>query len=267
MLRVGIVDYLNSKPLARGLLDGYRPDLFRPSCHPPARVARLLAAGELEIGLIPSIEVQRIPELEVLPGLCVAATHEVRSVLLISTTPLDRVARVALDENSRTSVVLVRILLRELYDARPEYVAAAPRVGEMLDECDAALVIGDPALQVDRSRYRVLDLAAEWRRLTGLPFVFAVWAVAPGVECPDLQRHFRASLEQGLREIDAIVEEAVAELGLGRDELRCYLTRNLGFTLGAEERAGLEEFFARAARHGLLERVRPLRYRASGQIG
>ena len=82
-----------------------------------------------------------------------------------------------------------------------------------------------------------------------------------------LQRHFRASLEQGLREFDAIVEEAVAELGLGRDELRRYLTRNLGFTLGAEERAGLEEFFARAARHGLLERVRPLRYRASGQVG
>ena len=112
-LRVGIVNYLNSKPLAWGFMKGHHADLFVPSFHPPAQVARLLAEGSLDIGLIPSIEVQRIPRLKILPDLCVAATHEVKSVLLVAKGPIEEVRRLALDQNSRTSAELVRILLAE----------------------------------------------------------------------------------------------------------------------------------------------------------
>jgi len=119
-LRVGIVNFLNSKPLAWGFLKGHHADLFAPSYHPPALVARLLSQGNLDVGLIPSIEVQRIPGLRVLPDLCIAATQEVRSVLMVSKVDPRHVRKVALDQNSRTSVALLRILLRERFGIDPE---------------------------------------------------------------------------------------------------------------------------------------------------
>ena len=177
MIRVGIVDYLNSWPLAWSFLRGDVPERYLASYHPPARVAALLGAGELDVGLIPSIELQRIAGLSVLPGLCVAAEREVRSVLLISNRPPSEIRRLALDLNSRTSAALVQILLRDRYGVAPECVEAAPEVEEMLADADAALVIGDPALHIERGRYLIFDLAREWRQLTGYPFVSAVWAL------------------------------------------------------------------------------------------
>jgi chorismate dehydratase len=124
-LRVGIVNFLNSKPLAWGFLKGHHADLFAPTYHPPALVARLLGQGNLEVGLIPSIEVQRIPGLKVLPDLCVSATNEVRSVLLVSAVPADQIRRIALDQNSRTSAALLRILMQERFHLEPEYLTAS----------------------------------------------------------------------------------------------------------------------------------------------
>jgi chorismate dehydratase len=251
-LRVGIVNFLNSKPLAWGFLKGHHADLFAPSYHPPALVARLLGQGNLDVGLIPSIEVQRIPGLKVLPDLCIAARHEVRSVLLVSRRPLAEVRKVALDQNSRTSAALVRILLRERYQLEPEYQHARPDAERMLAEADAALLIGDPALKVRREGFHVLDLAGEWHELTGLPFVFAVWAVRPEVELPDLAFYFKSSLRYGLSSLDILVREAAAELSLESSEVRAYLTENLNFFLRADELAGLEEFYRRAHAHGLI---------------
>jgi chorismate dehydratase len=257
-LRVGIVNFLNSKPLAWGFLKGHHADLFAPSYHPPALVARLLGQGNLDIGLIPSIEVQRIPNLKVLPDLCVAAKHEVRSVLLVSRCPLSEIKRVALDQNSRTSVALLRVLLKERYKLDPEYVHERPDPERMLSEADAALVIGDPALKVDRDRYLITDLAAEWNELTGLPFVFAVWAVRPEVEVPDLPFYFKSSLRYGLSSLDTLVRESAAELGLDSSEVRSYLTDNLAFFMRREEVDGLEEFYRRAHAHGLILEPKPL---------
>ena len=257
-LRVGIVNFLNSKPLAWGFLKGHHADLFAPSYHPPALVARLLGQGNLDIGLIPSIEVQRIPNLKVLPDLCVAAKHEVRSVLLVYRGPLSEIKRVALDQNSRTSVALLRILLREKYGLDPEYIHERPDPERMLSEADAALVIGDPALKVDREKYRITDLAAEWNELTGLPFVFAVWAVRPGVEIPDLPFYFKSSLRYGLSSLDTLVRESAAELGLDSAEVRSYLTENLSFFMRREEIEGLEEFYRRAHANGLILEPKPL---------
>ena len=257
-LRVGIVNYLNSKPLAWGFLKGHHADLFAPSYHPPALVARLLGQGNLDIGLIPSIEVQRIPNLKVLPDLCVAAKREVRSVILVSRGPLSEVRRVALDQNSRTSAALLRILMRERFQLDPEYIHERPDAERMLTEADAALLIGDPALKVDRERYHVTDLAAEWNDMTGLPFVFAVWAVRPEVEVPDLPFYFKSSLRYGLSSLDTVVRESAAELELDSSEVRSYLTENLAFFLRREEIEGLEEFYRRAHGHGLILEPRPL---------
>ena len=237
-LRVGIVNFLNSKPLAWGFLKGHHADLFAPSYHPPAMVARLLAQGNLDIGLIPSIEVQRIPNLRVMPDMCVAAQHEVRSVLLVSRVPVEQIRRVALDTNSRTSATLIRILLRERWGLDPEYLHERPDPERMLAEADAALLIGDPALRVDRDRYLIIDLAAEWKTLTGLPFVFAVWAVRPEVEIPDLPFYFKSSLRYGLSSLDILVREAAGEMGLDSAEVRSYLTENLSFFLRQEEIEG-----------------------------
>jgi chorismate dehydratase len=259
-LRVGIVNFLNSKPLAWGFLKGHHADLFAPSYHPPALVARLLGQGNLDVGLIPSIEVQRIPGLKVLPDLCIASRHEVRSVLLVSRCPITEVRKVALDQNSRTSAALLRILLRERYQLEPEYHHAKPDAERMLAEADAALLIGDPALKIDRDRYRILDLAGEWSALTGLPFTFAVWAVRPEVELPDLAFYFKSSLRYGLSSLDILVREAAAELSLESAEIRAYLTDNLHFFLRQEELAGLEEFYRRAHAHGLILEPKPLEF-------
>jgi len=257
-LRVGIVNYLNSKPLAWGFLKGHHSALFTPSYHSPALVARLLEQGGLDIGLIPSIEVQRIPGLTVLPDLCIAADREVRSVLLVARTPVEEIRRVAVDHNSRTSAALVQILLAERYGLAPEYVTARPDVERMLADCEAALLIGDPALKVRRDRYLILDLAAEWKTLTGLPFVFAVWAVRPEVDFPDLAFYFKSSLRYGLGSLDILVREAAAEVGLDSEEIRAYLTDNLHYLLRDPERRALDEFYRRAREHGLLPEAREL---------
>lgn len=257
-LRVGIVNFLNSKPLAWGFLKGHHADLFAPSYHVPALVARLLGQGNLDVGLIPSIEVQRIPNLRVLPDLCVGARREARSVLLISRGPLSEVRRVALDQNSRTSAALLRILLRERWGIDPEYLHERPDAERMLSEADAALLIGDPALKIDRERYQIHDLAAEWNALTGLPFVFAVWAVRPEVDMPDLSFYFKSSLRYGLSSLDTLVREAAAELGMDSSEIRDYLTENLSFFMRREEVQGLEEFYRRAHAHGLILEPRPI---------
>jgi chorismate dehydratase len=261
-LRVGIVHYVNSRPLSRGLLAAGAGDPLVCDLLPPAAIADRLRSDELDVGLVPSIELARIPGLEVVPGLAIAATHEVRSVLLVSRVPVGEIESVALDENSRTSAALVRILLSERYGLEPEYRPAAADLDAMLAHADAALIIGDPALAVPRERYVVLDLAGEWLELTGLPFVFAVWAARGEVAARVPVDRFLASFETGLAELDAIVDETAAESGLPVAVVRDYFTRNLRYRMGPAEQAGLAEFLRRAAAHGLAPAATPVRFLA-----
>lgn len=250
-LRVGIVDFLNSRPLAWGFLRGAYEGLLEPSYHPPSTVADLLATGEIDIGLIPSIELLRISGVRVVAGTCVAATREVRSVLLLLQAPIENVRRVAVDSNSRTSIVLLEILMAELWGIEPELVVRAADSRGVEPGFDGALLIGDPALRVDRSSFEVVDLAAAWRQLTGLPFVFAVWATRRGLSPERLSGYFEDSLQRGMADLDRLVEEAAAEQGLESSEVRSYLTENLRFVMAGEEAAGLREFFSRAHKQGL----------------
>ena len=265
-MRIGIVHYINSRPLSRGLLRREAGAAFSCELLPPATIADRLRDGTLDAGLVPSIELARIPGLEVVPGLAIAAMHEVRSVLLVSKVPVGEIGSVALDENSRTSAALVRLLLEERYGLSPEYRPAAADLEAMLRDNDAALLIGDPALVVPRERYVVLDLAGEWLEMTGLPFVFAVWAARSGTGA-GLAAALHASYEIGLAELDEIVAETAAESGLPAPVLRDYYTRNLRFEMGPAEQAGLAEFLRRAHAAGLVPLASPLRFASTLAAG
>ena len=180
VLRASLVDYVNAWPLTWGLLRGAVEGIEALTDIPSACADRL-ARGEVEAGLVPSIEAARIPGIRIVRGVGIASRERVRSVILVSRGPLEAAKTVALDVASRSSAAMARILFRDLLGMKPAFHTAAPDLDEMLAHHDAALLIGDPALKVDLTGLHVLDLAEGWRQLTGLPFVFAVWAVRPSV--------------------------------------------------------------------------------------
>lgn len=255
-LRLGVVPYLNVEPIVRGLADDKHFDLQRDV---PSRVAQRLHAGEIDLGMIPSIE-YAAGDYAIVPGIAIGATNAVRSVVLFHAGPLADVKRVALDTSSRTSVALTKILLRERLGRDPEYLAMGPDLDAMLAAADAALVIGDPALYATPIGVSRLDLGEAWRALTGRPFVFAFWAGRPGAVTADDVARLQAALARGRAELPAI---AASYNGHGPDRARVnesYLRENLAFGLGPEEQAGLSEFYLRARDLGLIERVPELRF-------
>jgi chorismate dehydratase len=259
--RLAASSYLNSAPLIWSYTRGTRRrrvELLTDAA--PARCARMLARGEVEAALVPVIEYQRLSGIAVVPGVCVGARRAVRSVVLATRHEnLRDVRRVALDESSRTSAALVRVIFREFYGREIETTTRQPDVPAMLDAADAALVIGDPAMTFARAGLHVHDLASLWRGHTGLGFVFAMWmaraTAAEAVRAAD----FAGARDEGLAHLEEIVGEYARRLRLPRGELRSYLTENVCFELNEEMRAGLELFFRLARKHGLIERVRPLR--------
>ena len=252
MLRISVVDFLNARPLTWGLLheppDGV--EVFRDT---PSACAARLAAGEVDAGLIPSIEYQRIPNLKAVAGLGIAASSEVRSVLLVSDVSRERIRSVSLDPASRTSAALTRILLRRVYGLSPEYREAP-------GEADARLIIGDPALKTRLNGHVVLDLAALWRSFSGHPFVFAFWAIRDRAASAEAAAVLRRSYEAGLARFDAIVREEAAASGLSEAVVEDYLRHALHYELDAGDLEGLRLFYRLAVEEGLLERERPIEY-------
>ena len=254
-LRLGVVSYLNVEPMVHGLRADPRFEIV-PAV--PSRVAEMLHAGEVDLGVIPSIE-YAAGDYAIVPGIGIASRGPVGSVHLFHRGPLERIVRVALDTSSRTSVALARILLRLRLGKDPEYVAMAPSVAGMLAAADAAVVIGDPALFHDGDEPR-LDLGQEWTRVTGLPFVYAFWAGRPGAVTAEQVGLLQASLRSGLSAIPAIAS-AYNGLGAGRAAAsESYLRGNIVYTLGEAEFAGLREFYRRAHAHGLIASVPELRF-------
>jgi chorismate dehydratase len=259
--RLAASTYLNSAPIVYAFVEGSQADAVEIAPDPaPSVCARLLAEGGVDGALIPSVEYQRIPDLAVARGVCVAARLAVRSVLLISKVPLAEIRSVALDEQSRTSAALVRLLLGRFNGVSPAYSPAAPPVLEtMLAANDAALMIGDPAMLADKTGCEVYDLARLWREATGLPFVFALWAVRPervrgaGVD-------FAAAKREGVAAIPEIAGRYSTRLGLDREDLVGYLTENIHFDLDDESLEGLGLFYRLAAEEGLIPSARPLRF-------
>ena len=220
----------------------------------------MLANGEVDSALVPVIEYQRIPDIAIVPDVCVGAKTAVRSVVLVTRkNNLKKVERVALDESSRTSAALVKILFREFLGFEPQWITSAPDVKSMLTHADAALIIGDPAMTIPRDRFRVFDLATLWHEFTGLGFVFAMWMARRG----RLQKqavNFAFARDEGLANVKQIANSYAGGLGLSPAEVITYLTKNIVFNVDEQMQKGLTRYFELAHKHGLISESRTLEF-------
>lgn len=258
--RVSVVKYLNTVPLVWGMLHGKQKGRFDLSFTTPAGCADALGRGEADVGIIPSIEYQRLPAACIVGGVSIASKGKVKSVLLLSNKPVEQVEAVALDNSSRTSSALVTILFRTFYRRDVQFTPFEPDAGEMLRRADAALLIGDPALTYRGPAPYVYDLAAEWKKFTGLPFVFALWVGTSAIEAESLVLDFERSRDYGLAHMDEIAPKYAPALGLATEEVKIYLTENIDYTLDEQNLKGLRLFYHLAREAGLIPEERSLEF-------
>jgi len=267
-LRISAISYLNTAPLMWDFEHGSAGRDFDISYTLPLACARALAAGTADIGIIPAAAYAQIPGLLVLPDVAIASRRPVRSILLVSRVPIEKICTVALDTSSMTSAALTKILFEKWLGGGRTFAPMPPEIDKMLAAHDAGLLIGDPALQIDRSRYFTLDLAEEWIRHTGKPFVFAFWAVRQAAlnedathrasrEAPaasELAAIFQRSRDHGLEpsSLDQIARDRSPRLGLTEADVRSYLTENIHYHLDEDCLEGLQLFYRYAAEIGAL---------------
>lgn len=256
--RMAASSYLNSAPLIWSFTQGSHKDEVKYMDAVPARCADLLASGKVDFALVPVIEYQQIEGACLVDEVCVGAREAVRSVVLVTKQDdLKNIRTIALDESSRTSATLVKIIFREFLGVTPGSAASAPNLERMLEENDAALMIGDPAMIFDRRGLNVFDLASLWRNHTGLGFVFAMWMVSANAPDPKAI-DFAGACEEGMAQREAIIDFYEPILRLTRTELHTYLYQNICFYLDSELRAGLDLYYKLAHKHGLIPELKPL---------
>ncbi|HEX8817771.1 MAG TPA: menaquinone biosynthesis protein [Terriglobales bacterium] len=257
-LRVSAISYLNTAPLMWGFEHENLGADLEISYTLPSSCAAQLKAGTADIGIIPVAAYATIPDLVILPGVAIASRRAVRSILLVSKVPREQIHTVALDTSSMTSVALTKVLFAKWWGGNPQFVSMPPHLDAMLREHDAALVIGDPALKIDRSRYVTYDLAEEWNKLTGKSFVFAFWAVRQAAlkthSAQDLPTLFQTSRDHGLRpeSLAAIAREWSPRLDLSEPLITEYLTQSIHYDLDPACLEGLRLFLQYANECGAL---------------
>jgi chorismate dehydratase len=285
-LRISAISYLNTAPLMWDFEHGEAGRDFDISYTLPSACARSLQAGTGDIGIIPAAAYAQIPGLSILPDVAIASRQPVRSILLVSRVPVEKIRTVALDTSSMTSVALTKVLFEKWMGGGRTFSPMAPDIDKMLAEHDAGLLIGDPALQIDRSRYFTLDLAEEWIRYTGKPFVFAFWAVRQDalrgdsrprlsaarsdvrVADMDLTQVFRQSRDHGLEpaSLDHISLEWAPKLGISPADVRSYLTENIHYYLDAACLEGLQLFYRYAAEIGALPAPPEIKFLGTSKV-
>jgi len=271
-MRISAISYLNTAPLMWDFEHGEAGKQFDISYTIPSRCAAELDEGTADIAIIPSFAYAKIPELRILPGIAIASKRPVRSILLVSEKPIDEIQSVALDQSSLTSVALVGILFQKYWrGGHRKFTSHVPNLDSMLLTSDAALLIGDPALRVDRSRYRTWDLAEEWIRFTGKPFVFAFWAVREDAQRNsqlDLAAIFQESRDHGLEpaHVKQIAQAWAPKLGISEEDARAYLTSNIHYFLDDDCLDGLHLFYQYAYECRLLPAVPELRFAESPAV-
>ncbi len=257
-VRVSAVSFLNARPLVDGLVDtpGFAVEFDLPSV-----CAERLHRHDVDLGLIPAIEYLR-GDYRLVPDVAIGSDGPILSVAVFTRVPMSQVRRLALDTSSRTSVALTRVLCATLWRITPEMFAAPPDLSRMLANADAALLIGDPALDTwpVPADLEKVDLGAAWQALTGLPFVYAAWAGHPGCVSAAQVIALAAARDRGVAD-----SQRLAAAAAGGDPTRAalygrYLRDNLRYGFGSRERAGLERFHALAVEVGAAEGLRPLRF-------
>lgn len=254
--RISASSYSNTAPLVWSFLYGsMRGSVELILDNAPARSAELLLQDRVDAALVPVIAYQMIDDVRLISDVCVGAKQRVRSVCLVTKgEDLSDVKSVALDVSSKTSVVLTKIIFREFLGFEPEWIDAEPDIDAMLATLDAALLIGDPALMIDESKYKKFDLAELWHQHTGFGFVFAMWMTRRETCEIDLA----AARDEGFAHAEDIAANYAAEIGLSRDEMKSYLTENISYSINDSMRRGMELYFELAAKHGLIAKNREL---------
>jgi chorismate dehydratase len=265
LLRISAISYLNTAPLMWDFEHGSAGAAFDIAYTLPSQCAAELERGTADIGIIPAAAYATLPNLSILPGIAIASKKAVRSILLVSDKPLDAINTVALDSSSLTSVVLTRVLFDKCWGGGRRFSSLPPDLDTMLATHDAALLIGDPALKVDRSQYKTWDLAEEWNSFTGKPFVFAFWAVTQNAakeSSLDLPAIFQDSRDHGLvpANLAQITRAWSPKIGLSERAVRQYLTTNIHYYLDKPCLDGLRLFYRYAYECGVLPRVPELHF-------
>jgi chorismate dehydratase len=259
--RIAASSYLNTAPLIWSFLYGSKQNTVELFTHEaPSRCAEMLANGEVDAALVPVIEYQRIPDVVIVPDVCVGSRVAVRSVVIAGKqNNLKKIKRVALDDSSRTSVALIKIIFREFLGFEPEWQTLPPDLRSMLEHNDAALIIGDPAMKIPRDKFRVFDLATLWHEFTGLGFVFAMWMAGTNSAEQVRSIDFKACRDEGLANLDDIAARDRAQTS-SPEEIKDYLTRNIAFQMDEEMMKGLQLYFELAHKHGLIGRAKALAF-------
>ena len=271
-LKISAISYLNTAPLMWDFEHGDASANLNSdvSYTIPSACAEALRAGTADIGIIPAAAYATVPDLLIIPDVAIAARRAVRSILLVSKIRLDqwpeRIRTVALDTSSMTSVALAKILFAKWLGGARDYRPMAPDLDAMLSTCDAALIIGDPALQIDRAQYFTLDLAEEWVARTGKSFVFAFWAIRAqsleGRAKAAIAKAFKESRDQGVspKNLEAIAQEWAPRLGISIESVRIYLTQNIHYYLDPASLEGLALYYRLGTEIGALPSAPPLRF-------
>jgi chorismate dehydratase len=259
-VRLGAVGYLNARPLTWALERA--PERWQIRYDVPAVCSELLHAREVDLGLIPSFDYLKASDYRLVPGVGIGSRGPVASVALFTRVPLDGIRRIALDSSSRTSVALVKVLCRHRFHIAPEFVSHGPDLDAMTRGSDAALLIGDPALEADHEALGLLkvDLGAEWTAMTGLPFVYAAWTGRAGAITPADVRLLQDAQGDGVRSLGVIATEYGGGNAAVAARAATYLRNNVKYGLGSDDVRGLQMFLDYAADLGLAPRKRPLEF-------
>ncbi|MCC6574262.1 MAG: menaquinone biosynthesis protein [Planctomycetes bacterium] len=251
MLRTGVVSFLNAQPL---WVDLQGDPQFEIVAAPPAQLADMMAAGKLDLGLLPSFEALKLPNVELLTDLGVAADGAVESVGLFAQPGTNHAKSLLIDGDSRTSAALVRIVLKAI--GENPMIATGAIAAENVPTCghEAAMLIGDKCLKARAlwPQLMFLDLASAWKELTELPFVFAVWTARPGVLSGHIQGRLHEALVNGREKIAALAEAAREATHWSTSSLTRYLGETIKHRLDERCRNGLREFARRCVADGLL---------------
>ena len=264
--RIGTVSFLNAAPLSFGLDQRSDVELVRDL---PARLAVRMENEELDAALIPVIDYFRLTAearerhrhrpLVVVPGIAIASRGPAESVCLFCRADYPLIRHVALDPASHTSNCLVRLILKESYGCRPHYRWPTPDPATEDRDSDAFLLIGDPALARPRHDFHhVLDLGEAWRRLMGLPFVYAVWVVREAGDLAGLVEILSEAKRRGLAERERLARAGAERIGITEERARRYLYDTIHYDLGTEELAGLARFYRWASDKKLAPRRTPM---------